>query len=74
MKTGDIIICVIDAACRGRLTIGKRYKIMDYNRLDIYKRHILEIINDEGNQLGYHIDRFIPDVRQEKLKRILNER
>lgn len=74
-KNGDIVICIDNSITNSKekvnLTIGKKYKII--KSTSSYNGYFLRVINDIGEQFGYHEYRFKKDFRKEKLENILNE-
>lgn len=60
IKRGDILVCVDDYQGKGKITIGKRYKIgyASYVNDNVYE---VSVINDSGLEGFYHISKFVTE-------------
>lgn len=71
-KVGDWVKCIDDDKFNDdyyhHLTIGKKYKVIAMTSL------YTSVSDDNGNELYFTSNRFKDISREDKLKRILNER
>ena len=68
IKKGDTVVCVLNI---NKLTVGKNYKVLD----DDYYNHYIIVMNDNDIADAYNIKHFksLSDIREDKLKSLLNE-